>query len=235
MDSARTTSDQASGSGTPWPSLVAFHKEIARRAAEDFFSFIPTDDRSDRWSPVDDFEPSDLTGGFAIPAGSIRSPSLRQALQHGGFETVFLGGVCFIRPDRDRDGRWFDTLQPVFFREFVLSWEDDFLNLKPAQGKWNLTPVFLQHLDRINFPLPEHPERFASQAIEAAVQVDSGLPLATLLRRALLASIPTLEGSPGWKVNVAAAGRAATPWLLFGPPKGVSPLTQDVLRDYERM
>lgn len=235
MATPGATSDQSSGAGTPWSSLVAFHKEIARRAAEDFFSFIPTDTGSDRWSPVDSLEPHDLTGALAVPVGSIRSPLLRQALQQGNFETVFLGGVSFARRDRDRDGKWFDTLQPVFFREFAPSWEDETLTLSPAQGKWNLTPVFLQHLDRINVPLPEHPEIFATQVLEAAKTGDGRISLETALRRALFASIPTLESSPGWKANFTASGRTSTSWLLFGPPKGVSPLTQDVLRDYERM
>lgn len=46
----------------PWLSAVRFHKEIAARAENSFFSLNGRDPKSERWTSLTDFEPASLAG-----------------------------------------------------------------------------------------------------------------------------------------------------------------------------
>ena len=53
--------------GIPWPAIIRFHKEIAARAEQSFFSLYAKDDQAERWSSLLDYSPDELSE--VVPVG----------------------------------------------------------------------------------------------------------------------------------------------------------------------
>ena len=103
--------------GIPWPAVIRFHKEIAARAEQSFFSLYPKDDQAERWSSLLDYTPEEISGPWRIPRESIASHPFRLALDQGGQESVFLGGPCYVGWEKGERGVWIASWRPLFYRE----------------------------------------------------------------------------------------------------------------------
>jgi very-short-patch-repair endonuclease len=229
----------SSRSHPPWEKLIPFHKEIVSRAEQGFFSFDPLDEESERFSFLDDFEPTDLAGPWAISLPGVRSAPFCHAVQQRKAETVFLGGPWYVAAEREMGRTWSDRLRPILYRELTVIWKGDSLALAPAQGNWSLSPLFFGLLDRLSTSLPDTPEAFVRALLERAGSDLSLNPaLSQILRSALIGLLPDLKAElnkPFKRSGATRRSRMPSPWLLFAPPTGATPLTQDLLRDYDRI
>ncbi len=127
------------GRDLPWLPIVRFHKEIACRAEESFFS-LSGEDQAERWSSLIDFEPDDLGGPWTLSAHGLRSQSFQLAVEQGQHETVFIGGPCYVAWE-NVEGKWWARWRPILYREVEITRSGETLRLTPRQAQSKSKPM----------------------------------------------------------------------------------------------
>jgi very-short-patch-repair endonuclease len=218
-------------SDVPWLQLVRFHREIAKRAERGLFSFNPEDDQGDRWSSFEGFDEGNLAGPWRIQKESIKSRPFMQSLRAGEFQSVFLGGPCYVGRERAADKKWYDRWQPVLYREVALREDDDGWELSPTSGIWAASPLFIEAVGRREaFPTSEL-DALASRLVEKAGHFqDEPSPV----RRAIDALLPELREILDRTLSRSPRGQPS-PWVLFAPTRSFSPLVRHLINDYDGM
>ena len=220
----------------PWPNVVAFHKEIARRAEESFFALPLGKPPSDRWSSIADLEPPDFAGDWQFQSHALQSNSFRNLIRSGGLGEVFVGGPCWVRFKKEGN-RWRQEWCPFLYRSIRLDLQDEgSFRMVPEQGGWEVSPIVLSVLERKEF-LPPRPFKDLipelMEATSASFQA-TNQSLATCFVEALRRELPDFAELFAKDIDLAAASHAPTPWVIFSPPP-TGPLTQNLVRDYDRL
>jgi very-short-patch-repair endonuclease len=221
------------GREIPWLPVVRFHKEIAARAEQNFFSLDARDSQTERWSPLNGFEPSDLAGPWTAVEQSVGSQPFRSALEQGQHESVFLGGPCYVGWEKSPRGKWIARWRPLLYREVEVRSDDEGLHIVPKQGAWSMSPLVYGLLDRAQVSLEGTLDDLANRLIERAVGSDDhATPLADRVMRALFSEAREIEGDLSRSID---GGTKAPAWVLFAPTSSFSALTRNLMRDYERL
>lgn len=222
------------GRELPWLNIVRFHREVACRAEESFFS-LNGDDQAERWSSLEDFDPADLAGPWEVEAESVRSQSFRLAVAQGEHETVFVGGPCYVGWEND-NGKWWARWRPILYREVGVATSDGGVEIVPRQAHWQLSPLIYALLDRLSVK-PDGIENLADAVVEkAASLVANGLAAQSeAVVRALVAIVPELAEEISKEIRSGTFRVLPTPWVLFAPANRFSALTRYVIRDYENL
>lgn len=225
---------QHRGRDLPWLPIVRFHKEIACRAEESFFS-LSSDDQAERWSSLVDFEPDDLGGPWTLSAHGLRSQSFLLALEQGQHETVFIGGPCYLAWE-NVDGKLWARWRPILYREVEITKAGESFRLVPRQAHWQLCSLVYSLLDRLNAN-PGSLENLADTLIEkAASQVANGhATYAEAVIRTLISAVPEVESELRRVIRPGAFKVMPTPWVVFTPVNRFSALTRYLIRDYESL
>ena len=220
----------------PWPRVVAFHKEIARRAEESFFAVPLGKTPSDRWSSIRNLEPDDFAGDWQFNANDLLCSSFRNMLHGGNFTEAFIGGPCWGR-FRKEDNQWRQEWCPFLYRSVRLDPHDDgTFRIVPEQGGWDVSPIVHGVLDRKGF-LPRKsiddliPEILEAAATSAKV---TNRPLTVCLTDVLIREFPDYAELFAKEVDLRSASHTPTPWIIFSPPP-TGPLTQNLVRDYDKL
>ena len=121
----------------PWPRVVAFHKEIARRAEESFFALpLGMKPAAERWSSIANLDPPDFGGNWQFLNQDLQSSSFRNLIHSGGLGEAFVGGPCWVR-FRKGDNRWRQEWCPFLYRSIRLEVQDTgSFRMMPEQGAW---------------------------------------------------------------------------------------------------
>ncbi len=135
--------------GIPWLETIRFHKEIAARAEQSFFSLYAKDDQAERWSSLVDFEPDGFSGPWGISRAAIRSQPFRLNTDQSGHESVFLGGPCYLGWEKGEKGGWIPNWRPLFYREVEIRTQNGAYEISPKQGAWSLTPLIYGLLNQV--------------------------------------------------------------------------------------
>jgi very-short-patch-repair endonuclease len=222
------------GRALPWDRIVQFHCDIAARAEETFFS-LDGQERAERWSSIDGFDPADLAGPWRIPAERLVSERFRIALEQGALETVYLGGPGYVGQEKVGD-EWVSRWRPILYREVEVGSVDGNIVLTPRQAHWQVSPLVYGLIDRMQ-ARPDGIERLADVVLEHAARergVD-GVDQATAVVRALLGLVPELRGDLE-RVSPARAFRVKpSQWVLFAAANKFSALTRHLMRDYGQL
>lgn len=223
--------------GIPWPAVIRFHKEIAARAEQSFFSLYAKDDQAERWSSLLDYAPEEISGPWRIPRESIASYPFRLALDQGGQESVFLGGPCFVGWEKGERGVWIASWRPLFYREVEVRAANGAYEISPKQGAWSLTPLIYGLLNQVQVdtgaPLDVLANRIMAKA--AAYRNDAATPWNVALAKATASIVPELESVISRELRTGDVPVQPTPWLLFAPTTKFSALTRYLMQDYEKM
>lgn len=223
--------------GIPWLNVVRFHKEIAARAEQSFFSLFAKDDQAERWSGLVRFEPDAITGPWSVPRESIRSQPFRLALDQGGHESIFLGGPCYLAWEKGDRGGWISNWRPLFYREVKIQTQNGAYEILPKQGSWSLTPLIYGLLNQVQTDTGLSLDDLARCIMEkaAAYRNDSPSPWAEALIRSATAIVPELEHAISRPLKPGDIPVQPTPWVLFAPTTKFSALTRYLMKDYERL
>jgi very-short-patch-repair endonuclease len=222
------------GRELPWLPIVRFHKEIACRAEESFFS-LTGDDQAERWSSVENFEPEELAGPWALDAQDVRSQHFRLAVGQGEHESVFIGGPCYVGWERV-DGKWMARWRPILYREVEIRQANGGFEVVPRQAHWQLSPLIYSLLDRLS-ARPASVDDLADSIVEkAASLIERGLAdQSEAVIRVLVGLVPELESELSKEIRANAFKVMPTPWVLFAPTNRFSALTRYLIRDYESL
>lgn len=221
----------------PWPQVVPFHRAIAARAEEGFFSLAGTNDEDERWTSVDGFEPDALAGPWRLRQGELRSEPFRLALAQGRHESLFLGGPTYLVWVKGEDGGWLRRWRPVLYREVEVRMDDDGCRLVPRQAHWNVNPLLLAELDRLQTQPPCGVDAFADHLVETATRLREAhaTSLAASVLRACTSAIPELEAYLTKGDHPGSSARGPSPWVLFAPTSRYSALNHHLMRDYDSL
>lgn len=222
------------GRELPWLPIVRFHKEIACRAEESFFS-LAGDDQAERWSSVEHFEPDELAGPWRLDARDVRSQHFRLAVGQGEHESVFIGGPCYLGWE-NVGGKWLARWRPILYREVEIRQANGGFKVVPRQAHWQLSPLIYSLLDRLS-ARPASVDDLADSIVERAASAgESGLAnQSEAVIRVLLGVVPELEPELRREISANAFKVMPTPWVLFAPTSSFSALTRYLIRDYESM
>ena len=225
------------GRQLPWLDIVRFHKEVVARAEQGFFSLNGRDDQADRWSSITGFDPLDLAGSWSIPAEAISSRPFRLAEEQGQFDSMFLGGPCFLGWTMALNGKWLPQWRPLLYREVAWTEVGGTLEIVPQEGNWSLTPLIHGVMDRMEVSLDDSLDELAAAVIEMAAGYgrlsDEGLDQRVF--RALYSKLPGAEAEFGKEVYRDTFSIQPTPWVLFAPTSSFSALTRHLMADYVRL
>ena len=220
----------------PWPKVVAFHKEIARRAEESFFALPLGKIPSDRWSSIANLEPPDFAGNWQFSSNDLQSGSFRSFIHSGGLGEVFIGGPCWVRFKKE-DNRWRQEWCPFIYRSIKLDLQEEgSFQMVPEQGGWEVSPIVLGILERKGF-LPRKPfEDLIPELLESASAnfQATNKSLTTCFVETLCRELPDFAELFAKDVDIASISNAPTRWVIFSPPP-TGPLTQNLVRDYDRL
>lgn len=221
----------------PWSNVVKFHKEIAARAEESFFSLRGDEDQDERWSSIRTFEPHELAGPWLISRSSIQSQPFQLELDQRKQETVFLGGPCYLGWEKSEGGKWFARWRPILYREVRLEAVGNAFRVVPDQAHWALSPLIYAMIDQRQISPPVPLERLGDEILEKARALveTSGLPPHEAVLRAVVGLLPGLKDDLTKVVKPNHFKVAPSPWVLFAPTSSYSALTRHLMRDYEEL
>jgi len=235
--------DSSSSSGVwrsreiPWPSVISFHKEIAARAEQSFFSLYAKDNQAERWTSLNEFAPDDISGPWHIERDAIASQPFRLALDQGEHESVFVGVPCYVGWEKGERGGWISSWRPLFYREVEVRNTHSGYEVTPKQGTWSLTPLIYGLLNQAQADAGAPLDVLANQIFSkaSAYRNDTTSTWAGALAKASASIIPEIEGviSRGFKPGDVPV--EPTPWVLFAPTTKFSALTRYLMKDYEKL
>jgi len=238
------TSGQASspyrGREIPWLPVVQFHKEVVARAEQGFFSLNGRDDQAERWSSLPAFDPDDLAGPWQIASDDIRSRPFRLAIEQGQYDSLFLGGPCFLGWTKSMQGKqdeWIAQWRPLLYREVELRPNGEHFEIVAQQAGWSFTPLLHSLLERLEVNIGESLDELAARLIEKAAgyrQLEQ-CPLDRRIFRALFSEVPDAEVELTQEIRQNTFSIAPSSWVLFAPTSSFSALTRHLMRDYERL
>ncbi len=225
------------GRDIPWLPVVQFHKEIVKRAESGFYALNGNDRLNNRWSCLEGFNPDELAGPWTIPADSVSSRPFRQAIEAGEHEALYIGGPGFVGWEKSSSGKFYPRWQPLLYREITIKEQDDDLMLIPAQGEWNVSPLFFGLLDRKSLALLEDSDAFAARMMDLAMRRrESGIKsMAQAITDAFCAEFQDTAPELRRHETKNPFDTPVSPWVIFAPTSQFSALTRHLLRDYESL
>lgn len=219
----------------PWLQVVRFHKEITRRGEEDFFA-LPIDQvDSDRWSSLYKFQFNSFAGPWPFDPNMVKSKSFFEKMKRKEMDEIFLGGPCWYKAstqNNQSNDRW----SPVLYRQVKLFLDPDSECIVPDQGKWEISPLVYDLLER-KHARSKHPlEEWLPTLIEDAQNLSTteNIGLTEALIKILSSSIPELGEELQKKIQ-SKASHLPSPWILFSPTTFSSPVYQYLMSDYEEL
>ena len=223
------------GRRLPWLNIVRFHKEIASRGEESLFSFNG-DAQSERWTSLEGFSLVSLSGPWSVSSAAIRSGNFRLACEQGQHQSLFIGGPCYRGVERI-DNSWHPRWRPLLYRQIELVTEDEIIRAVPNQAHWQVSPLVLALLDRLQV-LPAESERFADAIIDrAGMLLTAGAAPTTsdAVLAALFQLAPEIETELTHPLRAGDFHDQPTAWVLFAPANRFSILNRYLMSDYEQL
>jgi len=220
----------------PWSNVVRFHKEIAARAENSFFSLNGRDAKAERWTSLHNFEPVDVAGPWHVEGSAIASNPFRLAVDQESHDTVFIGGPCYLGWEKGMKGGWMPQWRPIFYREVKLKPTGGAFDILPEQGHWHLSPLVSSLIDRLQVSAGDDLDAFAQELVEAAVaRNECGGSIGEAIVETLVGRLPDLGEPLRKRPRQDTFEQLPSSWVLFAPTSNFSALTRYLMADYNRL
>ena len=220
---------------TNWLNVVRFHKDIAAREEQGFFALNAKDDDSDRWSSIDDFEPTEPDGPWSLDESQVRSRSFWLQLSQLGDESVFVGGPGYLSWQKRGRG-WSPVWQPLLYREVIVQPGDSEIVLEPSVGgQWALSPLFYNILERLSVALDDSHDDLPAMLFRKALGKARPGGLHQAILDALLRVEPAVEEDLTKDARPGTFTTPPSPWVVFRPVDRFGPFTRHLMRDYQSL
>jgi KaiC/GvpD/RAD55 family RecA-like ATPase len=220
----------------PWADVVKHHKEITRRAEEEFFSFLANQTDSERWSSLLGPAPENFSGPWKLPLQSIKSAGMQRSIKEENVKEFFLGGGCWYTLKKVNE-TWLVTWRPAIYLQVEVLIDGDEVTVSPAQGKWEFSPLVFSLLDKKS-SCPSHElDGWLPQLLESAFKhhVNSGVGLSSALTEIFNRDLPALGEEILTRFPQDKIAIKPSQWILFSPPASTAAVNQHLMADYKRI
>jgi len=223
----------------PWHAVVQFHRGVAQRARQRFFTLPVSASASQRWRSLGGFEPRQLAGPWEVDPGALAGESIESTIEQGLDEAI-IGGPCWYRrKSAGEQQSHFDWI-PLIYREVTIEHRDGRLHLEPARDGWQICPLVTQFLEQRDVqtaaPLDEMlPELLASAESNAS---EDGSGVTAALIDAFRSAAPELGELLDQARNDLPEDQmefVPSPWVLITVPAEESLVTRHICQDYEQL
>ena len=213
-----------------WPKVVQFHRDIAWRAEENYFSITASNTGSDRFAYLRDFAPTDMAGPWRTTPQSIGNHLIQKMQQNDLPQDIFLGVPCWYVQNEEGRG-WVTKCRPMLYRSIRLTMDGDVVLIEPDQGYWEVSPLVFDEFERDGYVIEDAVDQQLRTVIEVAQSTSSqqGGDLTVELVRALKAWCPPIDRLLG--------GQQERPsqWVIFSAPQAAGPINRNLLKDYDQI
>jgi hypothetical protein len=216
---------------------VQFHKEIAARAENSFFSIYAKDSNSVRWSSLYEFNPDSLSGPWELDSTQLISNAFKIGVEQGDHESVFLGGPCFLAWEKSLQGGFTPQWRPILYREVGVLLDSGVEEIIPEQGRWSLSPLVISAIDRLQLSVGDDPDKLVTQLLEKSSDMREGedISFASAVKQSLIDLVPELEEVLNQAPRAGTFNTMPSDWVLFAPTTNFSALTRYLMADYVRL
>lgn len=224
----------------PWLDVVKHHKEITRRAEEDFFSLPVAQTDSERWSSILSSSPNNFAEQWTFPLENIMSAGMQRNIQGGNTTEFFIGCGCWHTEKNVKiNDKWVTSVdwRPAIYKQVEIRVDDEIVTIEPAQGKWEFSPLVFALLDKKSSCPAQELDEWLPQLLESAFKnhESSGKDISFALIEVLSRDLPALgeelqKTFPRDKIK-----QKPTQWILFTAPASISAVNQHLMADYKRI
>ena len=142
----------------PWKQIIQFHREIAIRSEESFFSFELDDAGSERFSYMADEAVYKMQVNAFVKSSCFSNQLIFSNIDKKNTE-YYIGGILWY-VNRKVNDQWIKIAYPLLYKPFDVKKEDhnNRYNIEPEQAKWDISPMFYKLIDKKGIVIEENIE-----------------------------------------------------------------------------
>ena len=121
----------------PWKQIIEFHREIAIRSEESFFSFDMDDQGSERFSYMRNEAVQKMQVDSRMRLNMFSNQLIFTNIDQKNSE-FYIGGIFWFT-NKMIDGKWIKIAHPLFYKAFNIKKDvSERLENEPEQAKWDI-------------------------------------------------------------------------------------------------
>ena len=214
----------------PWKQIIEFHREIAIRSEESFFSFDIDDQGSERFSYMNNQAVQKMQVDSRLRLEAFSNQLIFANIDQKNSE-FYIGGI-FWYTNKMVDGRWIKIAHPLFYKPFNINKDaSEKLEIEPEQAKWDISPMFYKLLDKKGVVLEENLDNILQNMIETASENSSEKEFDRTFISMFTAKFPELKKEFVDNIPWEFENR----WLTFVAPKDFSAIQRNLILDYSKL
>ena len=217
----------------PWINIVKFHREIATRSEESFFSFRVNDQGSEHFSYINSHAITKMQIASKIQLKDFSNKTLFSSMDVDQKNSEFYVGGIFWYTNKKIDGEWVKIAHPLFYKPYNVKKDisDEKLQLQPEQAKWDISPMFYKLLDKKGVILDGNLEEIALKLVEEINRDSRSTNFVLDFTNMFVKKYPELK-----KEFIDNAPRdTSKQWLIFVAPKDFSAIQRNLILDYSKL
>lgn len=215
----------------PWKQIIEFHREIAIRSEESFFSFGIDDRGSDRFSYLHNKVVDKMNVDNRIRINMISNTVIFANNDQKNNE-FYVGGIFWFT-NKKSDNGWVKIAHPLFYKPYIIKKEPsgEYLQMDPEQARWNVSPMFYKLLEKKGVVLEKNLDEVLIGMIEDSSRIKDNYSFEQHFLTAFIKEFPDLK-----KEFIDNSPRdLATQWLVFVAPKDFSAIQRNLILDYSKL
>ena len=214
----------------PWKQIIEFHREIAIRSEESFFSFEINDLGSERFSYLDNRVVWRMQVDSRIRLSAFSNQLIFSSNDLNNSE-FYIGGIFWFT-NKLIDGKWVKKAHPLFYKPFnIRNDTSENLEVQPEQARWNISPMFYKLLDKKGIVLDGDLDEILQGMIETADQKSREENFDSTFISIFTAKFPELKKEFVDNAPLELKNR----WLIFVAPKDFSAIQRNLILDYSKL
>lgn len=215
----------------PWKQIIQFHKEIAIRSEESFFSFELDDYGSERFSYIANDAISKMQVNSRVKANCFSNQLIFSNTDKKNTE-YYIGGILWF-VNRKVNNEWKRIAYPLLYKAFDIKKDssDEYFEIEPEQAKWDISPMFYKLIDKKGIILEKNLEEFIREMLELASSKSNEEDFVEVFLSLFINEFPELKTE--FINNIPREFKSQ--WLVFVAPKDFSAIQKNLILDYSKL
>lgn len=215
----------------PWKQIIQFHREIAIRSEESFFSFELDDTGSESFSYITDEAIYKMQVNPFVSSSCFSNQLIFANVDKKNTE-YYIGGILWY-VNRKVNNQWIKIAFPLLYKPFDVKKEDhnNRYNIEPEQAKWDISPMFYKLIDKKGIVFEENIEDVVRELLEEANIKSNEKNFVDTFISLFVSKFPELKGEFVEKAPQVQKSQ----WLIFVAPKDFSTIQRNLILDYSKL